>query len=78
LKPGDVYVVYLKQGGTTELDLRDARGEFAVRWYNPRQGGDLQTGSVRNVLGGAKRNLGHPPGTTDEDWVILVRKVAGP
>ena len=73
-KPGEVYVVYLKKGGTMALDLSGARGTFAVGWYDPRHGGDLKPGSVRTVTGGGKRDLGAPPADPGEDWVILVRK----
>jgi hypothetical protein len=75
-KSGEVYVVYLKQGGRTELDLSADTGEFSVRWYGPHNGGDLKTGTVPTVAGRGKRELGLPPGTTGEDWVVLVRKEA--
>ena len=75
-KADDVYVVYLKQGGTTQLDLGGAHGEFAVQWYDPRHGGELQAGSVGTVTGGGKRDLGGPPSATAEDWVILIRRGA--
>jgi len=73
-KPGEVYVVYLKNGGSTELDLGGTVGTFAVRWYDPRRGGALQVGSVQTVAGGGVRDLGRPPAAPGEDWVILVRK----
>jgi len=74
-KPGEVYVVYLKQGGATKLDLGGAAGTFSVRWYDPRNGGKLKTGSLAEVGGGGLRDLGTPPGAPKDDWVILVRKV---
>jgi hypothetical protein len=43
-KPGETYVVYLPDGGTTDLDLAGARGRFQVSWYNPRTGGGLAEG----------------------------------
>lgn len=73
-KPGRCYVVYLKQGGTTEMDLSGVSGTFSVRWYNPRKGGPLQAGSVQNVQGGTKASLGNPPSDVGQDWVVLVRK----
>jgi hypothetical protein len=76
-KPGQVYVVYLKHGGKTALDLSGARGTFGVGWYDPRHGGDLKPGSVRGVAGGGRRDLGAPPDAPGEDWVILVRKAGG-
>jgi hypothetical protein len=73
-KPGELYVVYLKQGGTTQLDLSDVGGEFSVRWYDPRGGGDLKTGAVSEVAGRGKRDLGRPPNAPTDDWVVWVRK----
>jgi hypothetical protein len=72
-KPGEIYVVYLKNGGTAELDLSDAEGEFEVRWYDPRHGGPLVTGTVPTVRGGSTRSLGGPPKDKERDWAVLVR-----
>ncbi len=76
LKPGEVYVVYLKSGGRATLDLAGAAGAFEVWWYDPRRGGALQVGSVRTVTGGGARDLGRAPNAPDEDWVVLVRRRA--
>ncbi|MBU2870672.1 DUF5060 domain-containing protein, partial [Colwellia sp. E2M01] len=73
----NTYVVYLKQGGTTELNLSTADGEFQVFWYNPRTGGALQQGTVTSVMGGDHRSLGEAPSTNNSDWVVLVRKGDG-
>ena len=73
-KPGQVYVVYLPAGGTTELDLGSASGQFRVRWYDPRNGGELQDGSVTTVAGGRTVSLGTPPSYPQKDWAILVQK----
>jgi hypothetical protein len=75
-KANDTYAVYLPEGGTAELDLRNADGSFEVKWYDPRFGGKLQDGSVRSVLGGGQRSLGHPPKDPGKDWAVLVRRKA--
>lgn len=72
VKNNDTYVVYLPQGGTTQLDLSAASGSFSVKWYNPRTGGQLQLGSTQRVSGGAKVSLGQPPTDPTQDWVILL------
>lgn len=71
--PGRVYVVYLPSGGTAELDLGDRDREYAVRWYNPRTGGDLRAGSVETVRGPGRQRLGRPPAEPEADWAILIR-----
>ncbi|TWU28679.1 PKD domain-containing protein [Bythopirellula polymerisocia] len=73
-KPGEVYVGYLKNGGTTNMDLSDAAGQFEVKWFDPRNGGDLQDGSVTIATGGGSRSVGQAPNSTSQDWVVLVRK----
>lgn len=74
VKPGEIYVVYLPEGGTQTLDLSQADGSFAVQWYNPRAGGPLSAGAVREVAAGGVVQLGPPPGSPEEDWVVLVRR----
>ena len=73
-KSGAVYLVYLPDGGTTELDLTGATGRFEVRWFNPREGGPLLTGSVETVEGGGRIDLGQPPAEAGDDWLIVVRR----
>jgi len=72
-KPGEVYAVYLPEGGTTTLDLGDSASVFDVAWYNPRSGGHLAAGSVRSITGPGQEPIGHPPSHRDRDWVALVR-----
>ena len=72
-KPGTVYVVYLPEGGTTELDIGEHGKAFQVHWFNPREGGALGRGGVRSVRGPGKVSLGDPPGERDQDWAVLVR-----
>lgn len=74
-KPGDTYVVYVAEGGGTGLDLGSVVGTFSVAWFNPRTGGSLQNGTVASVNGPGEVDLGDPPNSNNEDWVILV--VAG-
>ena len=72
-KAGEVYVVFLAKGGTTDLDLSGVQGSFTVKWFNPRTGGKLADGSVKTVTGGGPASLGNPPTDADQDWVVLVR-----
>lgn len=72
-KVGETYLVYLPGGGNAQLNLSGVSGTFEVRWFDPRNGGALQTGSVTSVSGGAVRSLGNPPNNTGSDWTALVR-----
>jgi hypothetical protein len=73
-KPGELYLVYLPEGGAGELDLSGATGTFDVHWFNPREGGALQTGTLRSLEGGAKISLGEPPHDVTADWLAVVRR----
>ncbi len=73
-KQGEIYLVYLLEGGSTKLDLSETEGEFTVEWFDPRNGGDLKSGSVSTVNGGGKVSLGEAPDTPTEDWLVVIRK----
>ncbi len=73
-KQGEAYVVYLKNGGSTNLNLNGQSGSYTVKWYDPRNGGTLKNGSVTSINGGGNRSLGNAPNNGGKDWVILVTK----
>ena len=72
-KPGETYVIFLRNGGTTTLDLKSYSKDFDVFWYNPRTGGNLITGAVKKISGPGVKSLGSPPSDTGNDWAVLVR-----
>jgi len=69
---GEVYAVYLPEGGTTDLTL--APGRYTVAWYNPRSGGKPIEGTVRTITGPGRRSIGRPPSEPSQDWAVLVGK----
>ena len=71
----NVYVAHLPTPTSPTLNLAGLVGTFRVRWFDPRHGGNMQTGTVPEVSGGASVSLGNPPGTSTNDWVVLVRMV---
>ena len=64
-----------KDGGTVDLDLSQAVGQFRVGWFDPRNGGQLTRGSVPSVAGGASRSVGLPPSAPEEDWLAMVSRI---
>ena len=75
--PNALYLIYLPAGGECELDLGQASGEFSIRWFNPRSGGPLQSGSESQATGGGVVSIGRPPAEPEGaagDWVAIVRK----
>jgi len=73
-KEGEVYAIYLPNGGRAELDLSGSNSEFEVKWYNPRTDGELKNGSIKMVEGGDIRNIGTPPEGQNKDWTVLVKR----
>lgn len=73
--PGSIYAIYLPEGGPAQLDLGTNGQMYTVRWYDPRNGGALQTGSTERVRGPGMASLGRPPEAPDADWAVLVQPV---
>lgn len=73
-----VVIVYLRNGGSAEIDLTGlgssaGGGDLSVHWFDPRNGGDLQSGSVSSLeLAGFPQSLGNAPYDSDKDWVVLI------
>jgi hypothetical protein len=81
-------VVYLPFGGTDFIDVNGwvktgVSGNvtaLSIHWYNPREGGILQIGTIQSVQvpGGSTTlpvPLGAAPSREDKDWVVLLRHV---
>jgi hypothetical protein len=71
-KQGEVYAVYLANGGTARLLIGE--GSYTVKWYNPRNGGGLADGSVTTIAGPGAQPIGYAPSDRDSDWAVLIRR----
>jgi hypothetical protein len=71
-KPGHVYLVYLPAGSQYARLKIDSEDPLSVSWLNPREGGELQEGSIQTISGSTFQPLGDPPSASDKDWVVLV------
>ncbi len=71
-KEGEIYVIYRPSGGSTSLNLANSVSNYEVKWYDPRNGGSLQNGSVQTITGGSTVAIGLPPSDTSSDWVALI------
>ena len=70
-KEGEVYCVYLPQGGDSKIHLSD--GRYSVEWFNPRKGGKLTMGALKEVVGPGEIFIGEPPVEPDKDWAALIK-----
>lgn len=81
--PGNLYLVYLPAGWqgarlneapAVPVD-EDLPISLDVAWFDPRNGGELQEGSVTSISGTGSRDLGIPPSNPDQDWVVVVSQL---
>lgn len=69
-KPGEIYLVYLPDGGQCDLDLIKEQGDFDVKWFNPRKGGALVPAG--KTTGGKAAKLAAPDAN---DWLAVVERM---
>lgn len=72
----DTLVLYRPDNVGSTIDMTGLSGTFSVSWFDPRNGGPLQTGTVSTIQGGSVSSYGDPipAPLSDEDWVILIEK----
>lgn len=70
--PQAMYLVFSKDASQTKLDLSEAKGVFEIKWFDPRKGGSVRTGTAQAVVAGTKVDLGQPPADTDRDWLAVI------
>lgn len=68
-----LFLVYLKRAEPVTIDVTDVSGRLQVLWFNPRDGGQLQSGSIESVPAGGKVEIGAPPQGSDGDWLAILR-----
>ncbi len=67
------YLVYLHSGQEpASLEMGNSGKKYSVKWFDPRNGGDLQVSNINTVSAEGKMNLGFPPAEREQDWVILL------
>lgn len=78
-KEGSIYAVYMPEAWRTRVTV--APGKYSLQWYDPRNGGELQTGRDATVTAGEMlmRDDGSvelsPPSNPSKDWVALLRRL---
>lgn len=69
---GQTYAIYLPRIVDTKINLSGFDSTYSIHWFNPRTGGKLQKGTIKQVNGDAIVNIGLPP-AKDGDWVALLK-----
>lgn len=68
--------LFLPSGGTLDIDLRGLRisgTAYSIAWYDPRNGGDFQNGTVALVQLGMISTIGLAPSSPNQDWAVLLK-----
>lgn len=73
-KEGELYIVLLKKGGESSIDLKKFEVKFTVKWFDPRNGGKLQNSNIKTINGKGFKSLGSPPNNKEKDWVVVIEK----
>jgi hypothetical protein len=71
-KEGEIYAIYLPDGKGT--DIKMPTGDYIIKWYNPREGGDLVQTSVNKITVNGSASTGLPPVKDGKDWVCLIKR----
>lgn len=74
-KPGEIYVLYSLAPDDLTIELGSDGSNYQIHWFDPIQGGDLQSGSITTVTAIGSVSLGTPPAGEQADWVCLLRRV---
>jgi hypothetical protein len=70
-KAGELYLVYLPNGGEASIDLAGAPGTFSLTWFNPREGGAPNAHGNATLHGGRTGTLTAP---SADDWLAVMVK----
>lgn len=69
-KAGELYLVYLAGGGSIDLDVTGAEGEFTITRMDPRTG-EISTEGTQKLAGQESLPIVAPE---NDDWLVMVRK----
>ena len=69
---GKLYLVFLPEGTSSARLKASLSSPMQVRWFNPREGGELLQGSIGNIQGNGPHSLGAPPSDPGLDWVVVI------
>jgi len=72
VKEDSCYLLYLKNGGTTSIQLPE--GYYDIKWFNSRIGGDLLEGTIRQIITDSISSIGLPPYDENKDWACLITR----
>ncbi|MEM6515235.1 MAG: DUF5060 domain-containing protein [Bacteroidota bacterium] len=75
-KIDETYVIYVPGDDNSNLNIGNSGDNYILKWYDPKNGGTLQDGSVTEVVATGNIDFGNPPNNSNEDWILLLRNEA--
>ncbi len=70
-KSGDVWLVYLPEGGDVTVDLSQEEVDYKAAWFNPRKGGKIKRCEIEKQRGKSKFTA---PGEKGDDWLLFMAR----
>lgn len=71
-KTDEAYAFYMPEGGSGFVKLPKEK-TYTLSWFDPKNGGYLQTGTIENIKGADRIEIGLPPVSNGDDWVLLIK-----
>jgi hypothetical protein len=65
-------LVYLPANSGNATIKLEGEKTYSVKWFNPRTGGEMQTGSIELISGAGFQKIGGPPSDFENDWVVVI------
>lgn len=73
-KGNEMYVIYLPTTSRPINISLPGIGEYMAEWFNPREGGELSTGTPEKIIAGTKNPAVSPAFNDGKDWVLILTK----
>ena len=64
---------FIFQKEAPKSSISGHQGSFTIKWFDLRNGGDLQDGSIASIEAGKKQAISMPPSATDKDWAVYIK-----
>ena len=60
-------MVYLPLNSQNPKLTIDSDTKFSIKWFDPRNGGEVQKGIKKTIVGGETTHIGSPPSDLEQD-----------
>jgi len=75
-KENEIYVVFVPGDDNSNINLGTTGETYEIKWFDPKNGGTLQNGSVLSVVADGNIDVGNPPNNPNEDWILYLQNTS--